>query len=396
MAMEVRVLVVDDSAYMRHTITRLLEADPEITVVGAARDGVQALELVESLRPDVLTLDVEMPRLDGLSTLRRLMATNPLPVVMLSSTTGDGSRTTIAALESVAVDFVLKPSGAISLNIHQVAEELVAKVKAAARVHPGRISATRTGGQRVASQRSEQKPVVEAASWPAQSIAVTPAASARGGSVRRVVVIGSSTGGPRALYEVVPSLPADLGAAVVIVQHMPAGFTKSLADRLNTLSQLTVREAVAGDHLENGTALVAPGGRHLLVGRDGEARLSDSPPVHGVRPAIDVTIDSVVRAYGGACIGVILTGMGSDGALSCRGVRQAGGLVIAEHESTCVIYGMPRSVIEAGQADRVSPLPQVAGEIVRALSEQQIIAPGSAAYRSPLPVRSPIRQLGGD
>lgn len=347
MAGPVRVLVVDDSAFMRHAITQILDADSHVEVIGTARDGLQALDLVEQLRPDVVTLDVEMPRLDGLGTLERIMDRRPLPVVMVSSSTGEGTSTTMTALAIGAVDFIAKPSGPISLNIRQVGEELIAKVKAAA-------------GARVARRR----PVVSR-----RSAVGRPTAGRPPQGRQRTVIIGSSTGGPRALYELVPALPQDLDAALLIVQHMPAGFTRSLAEKLDEMSALTIKEAESGDRLEPGLGLVAPGGRHLVVSAQNTVLLSDDPPLHGVRPAIDVTMTSAVRVYGGNCVGVILTGMGSDGTLGCQQIRAAGGRVIAEDESTCVVYGMPRSVAEAGAADRVVPLPRIAAEIVQALPE---------------------------
>ena len=340
----VRVLVVDDSAFMRHAITQILTDDPQIKVVGAARDGLQALEMIDQLRPDVVTMDVEMPRLDGLATLERLMGRHPLPVIMVSSSTHEGASTTMSALALGAVDFVAKPSGPISLNIRQVGEELVAKVKAAR-----------------AARIARRRPL------PRDSRPAPPAGAARRG--QKVVIVGSSTGGPRALYEVIPALPGDLDAALLIVQHMPVGFTRSLAEKLNEMSELTIREAETGDRLETGLGLLAPGGRHLVVGAQGTVTLSDAPPMHGVRPAIDVAIESAARIYGASCLAVILTGMGSDGTLGCQLVKAAGGKVIAEDESTCVVYGMPKSVVEAGAADRVVPLPDIPAEIVRALLE---------------------------
>lgn len=347
MGKRVRVLVVDDSAFMRHSVSQVLAADGDLEVVGTAKDGVQALELVDELRPDVVTLDVEMPRMDGLTTLRRLMSARPLPVVMLSSSTTAGASTTLTALELGAVDFVTKPSGPISLNIREVGPELVAKVKAAA-----------TARVRHADRRPDRPAPREAPS-------IVPSAQPS----RKVVVIGSSTGGPKALYEVVPALPSDLDASLVIVQHMPAGFTRSLAEKLDDLSTIRIKEAENGDRLRPGLGLVAPGGRHLVVGAGGVAHLADWLPVHGVRPAIDVTLDSAVQVFGAACLAVILTGMGSDGTQGCRQVRAAGGKVIAEDESTCVVYGMPRSVVEAGLADGVVPIEAISREIVRFLRQ---------------------------
>ncbi len=358
----IRVLIVDDSAYMRFTLGRALSAAPGLEVVGAAHDGQEALELIPKLQPDVVTLDVEMPRLDGLSTLRQIMARWPRPVIMLSSLTTEGARETILALTWGAVDFVAKP--ATKANLAAIMDEVIAKIQAAAqaRVRAGPSTLTSPSlshpvpgfnpvGRGVTEGRGENK-------------------STRPLRMRdRVVVIGASTGGPGALQTVVADLPADLPAAVLIVQHMPVGFTRSLAERLDSVSALAVNEAAPGDALEVGRALLAPGGFHMTVDENGRIALNQNPPVHGVRPAVDVTMASVAQRYGSATIGVVLTGMGRDGTNGALLIRSAGGQVIAEDESTCVVWGMPRSVVEAGAADRVVPLPQVAAAIERAVRQ---------------------------
>lgn len=342
----IKVLVVDDSAFMRYTITQRLALSPEIQVVGTARDGQEALEVIPKLNPDVVTLDVEMPRLDGLSTLREIMADHPRPVIMLSSLTSQGAVETVQALTLGAVDFIAKPSN--KANIGAVMDEVVGKIIRAARARVWVVPRNRN---------------------------VEPAQLPKGGkTIRkltaqdRVLVIGSSTGGPRALSTVVPSLPANLQAAVLIVQHMPAGFTRSLAERLDSLSALKIKEAEPGDKLEVGRALVAPGGFHMILDANGEIALNQNPPVHAVRPAIDVTMTSVVQRYGRATVGVVLTGMGNDGTTGCTLIHSAGGKVISEAESTCVVYGMPRSVYEAGVVDLVVPLTEVAATIQRVIN----------------------------
>lgn len=348
-ATPVRVLVVDDSAYMRFTIGKHLAETPGLAVVGSARDGREALELIPRLQPDVITLDVEMPRLDGLSTLREIMATDPRPVVMLSSLTTEGARETVQALTLGAVDFVAKP--AARANMQVVMEEVVGKVRAAARARVRPVPA--------AAQRAS------AAEAPPGRTKVTR----RLGAQDRVVVIGSSTGGPRALNTVIPALPANLPAAVLIVQHMPVGFTRSLADRLDQGAALRVKEAEPGDALEVGQALVAPGGFHMTLDANDRIALNQNPTVHGVRPAIDVTLTSVVQRYRAATVGVVLTGMGRDGTNGALLVRGAGGRVIAEAESSCVVWGMPRSVVEAEAADLVVPLGDVGRAIERLLKD---------------------------
>ncbi len=341
----IRVLVVDDSAFMRFTISKYLNEAAGIQVVASAHDGEEALALIARHQPDVVTLDVEMPRMDGLTALRQIMATAPRPVVMLSSLTGEGATETVQALTLGAVDFVTKPAS--RANVAGVMEEVVAKVRAAARVKVGRL----------------MRPAVVAPPPPPQTNKATRDLR----NTDRVVFIGSSTGGPRALQTVMQSLAGNLPAAVVIVQHMPAGFTRSLAERLDGLSGYHVREARPGDTPQVGLALLAPGGFHLQFDAEARATLNQNPPVQGVRPAIDVTLTSLVPHYKARLVTAILTGMGHDGTAGSTVVHQAGGHVIAEDESTCVVWGMPRSVAEAGVADVIAPLPDIARAIERAV-----------------------------
>lgn len=341
---KVRVLVVDDSAFMRYTISHHLSTQADMEVVGLASDGVEGVEQVEALRPDVVTLDVEMPRLDGLSALRQIMAKHPVPVVMMSSLTKEGAAITVEALTVGAVDFVTKPSQSIS--VHQVLGELAEKVRQAARA---RVRAPGSG----AAPRAR----------------VAPAPAPAGARVERLVVIGSSTGGPGALREVIGRLPAGLPAGVVVVQHMPPNFTRSLAERLDELSAVPVKEAVAGDRVQVGQVLLAPGGLHMTLNRNGDIQLADGPTVNGVKPAVDVTMMSAAAAFGERVLAVILTGMGHDGRDGSRAVKQAGGRTIVQDEATCIVYGMPRSVVEAGLADVVLPIDQIADGISQALSQ---------------------------
>lgn len=346
----IRLLVVDDSAFMRHTIIKQLEAEPLIQVVGTARDGVEAVEKAAELQPDCITLDVEMPQMDGLVALARIMRQSPTAVVMLSALTPEGAEVTIEALRLGAIDFVCKPSGTISLNLHEVREDLIRKIKTA--VHsrlPSSLPSVRGAAQPV----GESKPVRPAGSFP-----------------RQVVVIGSSTGGPRALHQLIPALPRDLPAAVLIVQHMPPGFTRSLAEGLDRGAQLSVAEASAGDRLETGLVLVAPGDHHMVITPEHKVRLDNQAPrLNGVRPSVDVTLSSVAQVFGSSAVGVILTGMGRDGTRGAMELRARGGRVVAEDEATCVVFGMPRSVIEEGAATAIVPLPQMADEILQLLSQ---------------------------
>lgn len=347
MSRKIDVLVVDDSAYMRKVITNMLQSDEEIFVVDTARDGLDALEKVKQWKPHVVTLDVEMPRMDGLTALQKIMQECPAAVVMLSSLTQEGSETTIKALTLGAVDFVPKPSGAISLDIAKVKEDLIAKIKVAARAKLKNV-------QNVAHV------AIERIIRPTVGIPV-------GGVPDKLVVIGSSTGGPNALQQVVPRLPGNLPAGVLIVQHMPAGFTNSLANRLNDISSLPVKEAAEGDLMRTSQVYIAPGGYHMVLDNKLTVRLNEDPPMHSVRPAVDITMESVVRNFKGSLVGVILTGMGYDGAKGMAAIKTVGGKTIAQNEATCVVYGMPRVVVEMGKADKVLPITEIAEEIVHML-----------------------------
>ncbi|MDN5293815.1 MAG: two-component system, chemotaxis family, protein-glutamate methylesterase/glutaminase [Eubacteriales bacterium] len=358
MAGPYRVLVVDDSSFMRQFISDFLSQDPEIVVVGTAANGQEAVNLVEALRPDVVTMDIEMPVMDGLTALRKIMNRCPTPVIMLSSYTREGAETTYRALEMGAVDFIAKPSGTISPDIELIRQEIIAKVKAAATVKPENL--------RSLWQAAPQFPPLEA-SLPAR----TP--------LTRVIAIGASTGGPRALQELLAGFPADLPAGVLIVQHMPPGFTRALAERLDKVSLLQVREAREGEELLPGMALVAPASYHLTLKRVGGryvVRLNQDAPVNGHRPSVDVMMSSLAF-LDLELIGVLLTGMGDDGVKGMAAVKKAGGITFAEDESTAVIYGMPRTAVEAGVVDYTLPLPQIAPAIVSLINKAKVKAGSS-------------------
>lgn len=339
----VRALVVDDSAFMRKLITRIL-SDGGVEVAGTARDGAEAVKRAVELKPDVVTLDVEMPRMGGLEALQAIMREQPTPCIMLSAFTPRGADATLKALEAGAFDFVQKPSGSISLDLEKVGEELLAKIHAAHRVNL-QLLALRTS--------------------PAAAPALLePRAAAPG--VGQVVLIAASTGGPRALAELIPALPGGLPAAVLVVQHMSAGFTKSLAARLDGASALGVREAQEGDLLAHGQALLAPGDWHMTLKASPEGwrvALDQRPPQQGVRPAADPLFISAAKAFGPRCLAVVMTGMGQDGTKGLRAVKAAGGSSLAQDEASCVVFGMPRHAIEAGLADKVVPLSGLAGAI---------------------------------
>lgn len=338
----VTVLVVDDSATVRSVLRRRLEEDPALSVIGQAADGLEALEQVKKLDPDVITLDIEMPRLDGLGALERIMKEHPTPVVMVSTLTSKGADATIRALELGAIDFIEKP-GIREIRESEDVISLGARVIAAARA-------------RMRPPR-EVKPARHAPPSAARL------AAASGGWEQRLVVIGSSTGGPQAVRDVLVALPVDLGVPLVVVQHMPPGFTMSFARRLDELAALHVVEASEGLSLSPGMVAIAPGGWHMTVSHRGRVALDERPVHHGVRPAIDLTMESVGEWSGRQITAVILTGMGSDGTQGVELLRKKGAHVIAEHQSTCVVYGMPKSVVDAGLADEVLPIDRIAGAI---------------------------------
>lgn len=341
----INVLIVDDSAFARSVIAKKLGIDSGIAVAGFARDGADALEKIRALKPDVVTMDITMPEMDGLTALKHIMAGNPLPVIMVSALTGPQTQATITALELGAVDFFLKPSVANPAGVGAGAEELIQKIKTAAAV---------SGKRLVPSSRKKRPRRLE----PSQTIGAIP-------DMVNVLVIGASTGGPKALAELIPEIPPNLPTGILIVQHMPPGFTKSLAQRLDQLSRLHVKEAAEGDVVKAGQALLAPGDYHMLVNRDGIIELNQDPLVYGVRPSVDVTMESVVRAYGSSSLGVVLTGMGYDGTKGAAMIKAVNGHVKVEDESTCAVYGMPKSIADAGNADKIVPLHHMAREIVK-------------------------------
>ncbi|MCD4813105.1 chemotaxis response regulator protein-glutamate methylesterase [bacterium] len=357
----IRVLSVDDSAFMRKTISNILNAAEDIEVVATARDGMDAVQKVTDYHPDVVTLDIEMPNLDGLQTLGYIMSECPTPVVMLSAYTEKGGEMTMKALEYGAVDFICKPSGPISLDLAKVAEDLVAKVRAAAQVDISRLSFL------------EYEKLKQIVSIPETMIAG-----------RQVVVIASSTGGPRALYAVVPDLPADFPAAVLIVQHMALGFTKSMAERMNRISNLSVKEAEDGDEVLAGHVYIAPSNYHMIVvSESGKEviRLHQGPTRNSVRPAADVTMESAAKVYGANCLGVVLTGMGHDGTQGAAVISKNKGKILAEARESCVVYGMPKSVVEAGVVDGIYPVEMISEQIQKKVFEfkSRKIKPGSQA-----------------
>ena len=332
---KVRVLVVDDSALMRKLIPQMLEADPAIEVVGTAMDGTFCLKKIEELRPDVITLDLQMPGMNGIDTLKEIMRRDPLPVIVVSSHSTEGASVTFKALGLGAFDFVTKPQDA-SAHMADTATELIAKIKAAADckvVRPGTFEAAA----------------------PVAKISATKSAP----PATKLVAIGISTGGPQALEFLLAQLPPDFPGAIVIVQHMPEGFTEMFARRLDELCSLRVKEAQSGDVLQAGRVLVCPGSRHMKVKRltmGDIVVLNDDVRVNGHRPSVDVLFNSAAAEFGSQTVAVIMTGMGDDGAEGLGAVKRAGGMTIAQSEESCVVYGMPKAAIERGYATRVVAL----------------------------------------
>lgn len=351
---KIRVLIVDDSALMRRALKEIIMTDSSLEVVGTARDGQDAIEKVHDLNPDVVTMDINMPVMDGLTSMQHILSDYPeMPVLMVSSITEEGALTTFEALELGAFDYVLKPSGTVSSNIHIVGREIIQKIKLAYK------SVNKKSIRDRIQRRSSVAPAKKFT--PVNKVAAT-----RNKELSKVVVIGISTGGPGTLMEVLPMIPQDLKAAVIIIQHMPPTFTSSFAKRLDGACRIPIKEADAGDVLQNGRGYLARGGYQLVL-RGESIRLSNSPKTIFM-PSVNVTMEAVLDTYGGKnVVGVLMTGMGDDGADAMVKIRKAGGITIAEDESTAVVFGMPREAIERGGAEIVVPSYKIADAIIKAV-----------------------------
>lgn len=347
----INVVVIDDSAFMRKSISMMLESDPEIKVVATGRDGKDGIEKIRQFRPDIVTMDIEMPVMDGLTALGIIMKEMPLPVLMISSLTSEGAKATIDALSLGAVDFIPKELSYVSLDIVKIRDELISKVR--------QIVQSRSLLFRL--QR------IKTASTNVQSPGYTP--STAGNRIVRMpekplkaLVVGISTGGPFALLQTLPKIPGNFPVSIAIVQHMPPKFTRSMAERLNSLSKIEVREAEDGDTMEPGVALVAPGGRHMSFLRTNGSvriRISDEPKGTLYHPSADVMMRSAVEAYNAPILGLIMTGMGKDGLEGLKDIKKKGGYVVAQDEASCVVYGMPKAAVDEGVADVVCPLTEI-------------------------------------
>jgi len=358
---KIKVLIVDDSALMRRVLKEIIMTDPSLDVVGTARDGQDAIEKVHELNPDVVTMDINMPVMDGLTSMQHIQSDYPqMPVLMVSSLTEEGAMTTFEALELGAFDYVAKPSGTVSSNIHIVGREIIQKIKLAYK------SVNKKSIKDRVERRSRVTPTRRAG-------ASKRSVYTKDTKLSKVVVIGISTGGPGTLMEVLPLLPEDLEAAVIIIQHMPPSFTSSFAKRLDGACRIPIKEAEPGDVLQNGRGYLAPGGYQLIIRGEGGALRLPSTPKTIFMPSVNVTMESVLEVYGGKnVVGVLMTGMGDDGADAMVKIRRAGGFTIAEDESTAVVFGMPREAIARGGAEIVLPSYEIADAIIKAVKRPRL------------------------
>ena len=357
----IRVVVVDDSALVRSILKTVIDSQPDMVCVGAAVDPFMAREMIRELNPDVITLDVEMPRMDGLDFLEKIMRLRPMPVLMVSTLTERGAETTLRALELGAVDFVAKPRLGLAQGLQEMAVEITDKLRIAARARIARRPVATPAPASSAPRAAGSGPTTGAQPL----VKPVPVVFSRV-STEKIIAIGSSTGGTEALREVLSGLPADC-PAVMVTQHMPPGFTKSFADRLNSICRMHVKEAEPGERVLPGHVYIAPGGRHLLVKRSGAnymVEISEAEPVNRHKPSVDVLFRSVAEHVGRNAVGVMLTGMGRDGADAMRVMRDAGAYNLAQDEASCVVYGMPREAVAAGAVDEVLPLMKIGPQLL--------------------------------
>jgi len=352
---QIKVVVVDDSALVRSLLTEIINKQPDMTCVGVASDPLAAREVIRERNPDVITLDVEMPKMDGLEFLSRLMRLRPTPVVMVSTLTEQGAETTLRALELGAVDFVAKPRIGVASGLQQLADDIVEKIRIAARAHVRRLTPAGPSLTTATGASAAPAPAAHTPSPPLLRV-----------STEKIICIGASTGGTEAIKEILVELPPD-APAVVITQHMPPGFTTSFAARLDSLCRIRVVEARDGERILPGHAYIAPGGRQFSINRSGAnyvAVVDDSPPVNRHKPSVEVLFKSCARVLGPNAIGVMLTGMGGDGAAAMKEMRDAGSYNIAQDEASCVVFGMPKMAIQADAVHEVLPLKQIARAIM--------------------------------
>lgn len=345
----INVLIVDDSAFMRNTLASMISEDPEIKVIGIARNGLEAVEKVAQLKPDIVTLDIEMPKMNGIEALKQIMSKNPVPVLMVSSLTTDDAKITLEALEIGAVDFIPKNLSDLSINIVKIRDSLIEKIKKIGKRGLPLFKRRYTPKQLEMPQGNDYT------------------------SHRKinVVAIGSSTGGPKALQNIITSLPKDFPVPILIAQHMPPVFTGPFAERLNQLSAVEVKEAEHGEPIKRGVVYIAPGKGHMSIVRkritETTISISENRKEYIYKPSVDELMLSVVENFSGHVLGIILTGLGNDGLKGMKEIKNSGGRTIAESEATCVVYGMPKAVVESGLADKIVPIDEIAGEIINSV-----------------------------
>ncbi|MCL4428333.1 MAG: chemotaxis response regulator protein-glutamate methylesterase [Deltaproteobacteria bacterium] len=352
MAEPIRLLIVDDSPFMRRAISSLVDGEEDIKVVGTAKDGQDAIRQINDLKPDIATMDIEMPVMDGLTALKIIMEKCPIPIIMLSSLTEEGAKETLDALDLGAADYIPKNLSNVSLNILKVKDDLISKIRA------------------ITAKKYFFKPYVkELREHGVKEQAVEYVKGAAKNNKIDIVAIGSSTGGPKALQDVIPKLPQNFPVPIILVQHMPKAFTGPFAERLSSISHIKVIEAAGGEIIKPGTAYLSPGDKHLSIikekGLGFVTSLSNEPEDLINRPSVSVMMESVAKEYPGKALGVILTGMGSDGLLGMKKIKETGGKTIAQNEATCVVYGMPKAVVDAGLADVILPIYKIGDEIIK-------------------------------
>lgn len=351
-----KIIVVDDSAFMRKAISDMIESESNFEVVAKFRDGRELVEKVDNYNPDIITLDIHMRDLDGLSTLKELKRLGKnYPILMVSSATTEGSELTLECLDNGAVSFITKPSGSISLDIIKVQENLIEQIKSITSNVKSRSKFTKTDKT---SYTNNDVTIIKEKN-------ILPLNDTHRNKRIDAVVIGASTGGPKALQEVLTKLPSDLGVPVFVVQHMPEGFTKVFAERLDKACKMKVLESSEGMKISKDTIYIAKGGQHMTIGSNNVINLNQELPIWGVRPAVDKLFNSAIKVYGGNLISVILTGMGKDGADGTSNIKDSGGITISEDKSTCTIYGMPKAAFETGKVDLVAPLNEIASRIIK-------------------------------
>ncbi|GAA0077550.1 chemotaxis response regulator protein-glutamate methylesterase [Clostridium sp. CTA-5] len=364
---KIKVIVVDDSAFMRKLISEMIQEQEDFDVVAKFRNGKELIQKIDQYNPDIITLDLEMPEMDGLTTLKELQKKpRDYSVIMLSSLTSQGSEKTMECLENGAIDFIAKPSGSISLDIKKIQDSLVEKIRNIAvkkkivsnipkpmATFDSRTSSTKLNNLSNDSKINKVKKIEQ-----------TNLLNIKNKKIE-AIVIGASTGGPKALQQVLTKFPADIGVPIFVVQHMPQGFTKAFAERLDRLCNVKVIEADEGMKIISNTIYIAKGGYHMTVGTDGKIHLNEEPAIWGVRPAVDKLFDSAIKAYRGNLVSAVLTGMGRDGAQGTSNIKDYGGVTISEDESTCTIYGMPKAAFETGKVDLVLPLNNIAEQITK-------------------------------